>query len=178
VLPHNSTLFQICFMAANGPLVHSILPAILLHTRNHPLMMLLILILLPQAWSILAFNQALVLHQWQQVVSVFIHVAPMILTYGLRCYLFLCCYIRLEMLPLSLLLHSSLLLFNPILCTLLASERLLRSRPFRFPSSFAVCTDFPTCSDTSHMSLFGFVRYPGPETNIRHIHCVLLVRLC
>jgi hypothetical protein len=42
------------------------------------------LTLLPKAWSILAFNQALVLHQWQQVVSVFIHVAPMILTYGLR----------------------------------------------------------------------------------------------
>jgi hypothetical protein len=34
--------------------------------------------------SILAFNQSIVFHKWQQVVSVFIHVSPMFLTYGLR----------------------------------------------------------------------------------------------
>jgi hypothetical protein len=48
--------FQIVFAAANGPL----------------------------AWSILAFNQALVFHKWQNVTSVFIHISPMMLTYGLR----------------------------------------------------------------------------------------------
>jgi hypothetical protein len=36
--------------------------------------------------SILAFNQSIVFHKWQQVVSVFIHVSPMLLTYGLRWY--------------------------------------------------------------------------------------------
>jgi hypothetical protein len=58
VMPRNQTLFQIVFLCANGPL----------------------------AWSILAFNQAIVFHKWQQVVSVFIHVSPMLLTYGLRWY--------------------------------------------------------------------------------------------
>ncbi len=38
----------------------------------------------PLAWSVLTFNQALVFHKWQQVVSVFIHVSPMLLTFGLR----------------------------------------------------------------------------------------------
>eukprot|EP00301_Raphidiophrys_heterophryoidea_P011661 c17823_g1_i1.p1 GENE.c17823_g1_i1~~c17823_g1_i1.p1 ORF type:complete len:360 (-),score=62.00 c17823_g1_i1:57-1136(-) len=56
VFPHNATLFQISFLCANGPL----------------------------AWSILAFNQALVFHSWQHVTSVFIHISPMFLTYGLR----------------------------------------------------------------------------------------------
>ena len=56
VLPKNTALFQVVFLCANGPL----------------------------AWSVLAFNQSLVFHKWQQVVSVFIHVSPMLLTYGLR----------------------------------------------------------------------------------------------
>ena len=58
VMPHNATLFQIVFLASNGPL----------------------------AWSILAFNQSLIFHSWQHITSVFIHVSPMLLTYGLRWY--------------------------------------------------------------------------------------------
>ena len=55
-LPHNTVLFQIIFLCANGPL----------------------------AWSILAFNQSIVFHKWQQIVSVFIHISPMLFTFGLR----------------------------------------------------------------------------------------------
>ncbi len=58
VLPNRSELFLIVFIVANGPL----------------------------AWSILAFNQSLVLHNWQQITSVFIHVSPSCLTLGLRWY--------------------------------------------------------------------------------------------
>lgn len=54
--PTSHTAFQILFLCANGPL----------------------------AWAVLAFNQSLVFHKWQQVVSVFIHVSPMLLTYGIR----------------------------------------------------------------------------------------------
>jgi len=49
-------LFQIIFMISNGPL----------------------------AWSVLAFNQALVFHKWQNMTSVFIHVSPMMFSWGLR----------------------------------------------------------------------------------------------
>ena len=56
VAPTNAAAFQVLFLAANGPL----------------------------AWSVLAFNQSLVFHSWQHVTSVFIHVSPMLLTYGLR----------------------------------------------------------------------------------------------
>jgi len=56
VFPHDPTLFQIVFLCANGPL----------------------------AWSILAFNQSLVFHKCQQIVSVFIHISPMMVTFGLR----------------------------------------------------------------------------------------------
>jgi hypothetical protein len=56
--PTNAHLFQIVFFCANGPL----------------------------AWSILAFNQSLVFHKWQQIVSVFIHISPTMLTFGLRWY--------------------------------------------------------------------------------------------
>lgn len=56
VFPKNETLFQIVFLSSNGPL----------------------------AWAVLAFNQALALHKWQQVTSVFLHVSPMLLTYGIR----------------------------------------------------------------------------------------------
>ncbi len=58
VFPNRPQLFQIVFIVANGPL----------------------------AWSILAFNQSLVLHNWQQITSVFIHVSPSCLTLGLRWY--------------------------------------------------------------------------------------------
>ncbi len=56
--PHNHELFLIVFTVANGPL----------------------------AWSILAFNQSLVLHNWQQITSVFIHTSPGCLSLGLRWY--------------------------------------------------------------------------------------------
>lgn len=48
VLPTNATCFQVLFVAANGPL----------------------------AWSILAFQQSLVLHSLQHMISVFIHTSP------------------------------------------------------------------------------------------------------
>jgi hypothetical protein len=38
----------------------------------------------PLAWSVLAFNQALVFHKWQNMTSVFIHVSPMMFSWGLR----------------------------------------------------------------------------------------------
>lgn len=56
VFPTRHVLFQIIFMVSNGPL----------------------------AWSVLAFNQALVFHKWQNMTSVFIHVSPMMLSWGLR----------------------------------------------------------------------------------------------
>ena len=59
--PHHSPLtthrlFQIVFMCANGPL----------------------------AWSVLAFNHALIFHSWQHITSLVIHTSPMLLTYGIR----------------------------------------------------------------------------------------------
>ena len=54
--PRDARLFQIFFVCANGPV----------------------------AWSVLAFNQALVFHSWQHITSVFVHVSPMLLSYCLR----------------------------------------------------------------------------------------------
>ena len=54
--PHRADIFKVIFVCSNGPL----------------------------AWSVLAFNQALVFHSWQHITSVFVHVSPMLLTYGLR----------------------------------------------------------------------------------------------
>jgi hypothetical protein len=54
--PRDAQVFQIFFLCANGPV----------------------------AWSVLAFNQALVFHSWQHITSVFVHVSPMLLSYGLR----------------------------------------------------------------------------------------------
>jgi hypothetical protein len=56
VVPHSHVAFEVLFVAANGPL----------------------------AWSVLAFNQSLVFHDWQRITSVFIHVSPMLFTFGLR----------------------------------------------------------------------------------------------
>ena len=75
LFPASPELFLIVFTVANGPL----------------------------AWSILAFNQSLVLHNWQQITSVFIHTSPACITLGLRWY----------------------------------------------ASAFAVCADWPLCSDVS-----------------------------
>eukprot|EP00729_Bicosta_minor_P019113 gene19113-12699_t len=54
--PGDARLFQIVFMCANGPL----------------------------AWSVLAFNHALIFHSWQHITSLVIHTSPMLLTYGIR----------------------------------------------------------------------------------------------
>jgi hypothetical protein len=54
--PTDARLFQIFFVCANGPV----------------------------AWSVLAFNQALVFHSWQHITSVFVHVSPLLLSYCLR----------------------------------------------------------------------------------------------
>jgi len=54
--PDDARLFQIVFMCANGPL----------------------------AWSVLAFNHALIFHSWQHITSLVIHTSPMLLTYGIR----------------------------------------------------------------------------------------------
>mmetsp|Transcript_13148 Transcript_13148/g.15174 ORF Transcript_13148/g.15174 Transcript_13148/m.15174 type:complete len:384 (+) Transcript_13148:239-1390(+) len=54
--PKNATVFQLLFVSANGPL----------------------------AWSVLAFNNSLVLHSFQHIISLCIHTAPMMLTHSLR----------------------------------------------------------------------------------------------
>jgi hypothetical protein len=56
IYPHNTTLFQIIFLTANGPV----------------------------AWSVLAFGQSLIFHSRPHMTSVFIHVSPMLLSHGLR----------------------------------------------------------------------------------------------
>eukprot|EP00050_Salpingoeca_kvevrii_P006730 m.291290 g.291290 ORF g.291290 m.291290 type:complete len:387 (-) comp12451_c0_seq1:162-1322(-) len=54
--PHNYRLFQVLFMCATGPL----------------------------AWSMLAFSHSLIFHSHQHMISVVIHISPMILAHGLR----------------------------------------------------------------------------------------------
>jgi len=58
VMPSSPTVFRIVFMCANGPL----------------------------AWSVLAFNHALIFHSYAHVTSVAVHMSPLVLTYGLRWY--------------------------------------------------------------------------------------------
>jgi len=58
ILPQNERVFQVLFMCANGPL----------------------------AWSVFAFNNSLIFHSYAHLTSVFIHISPMMLTYGLRWY--------------------------------------------------------------------------------------------
>ncbi|GMH61701.1 hypothetical protein TrLO_g7546 [Triparma laevis f. longispina] len=54
--PHSAETFKIVFMVANGPL----------------------------AWAVLAFNNSLIFHSVQHMVSAFIHISPMLLSYCLR----------------------------------------------------------------------------------------------
>ncbi len=61
-----------------------------------------------QAWSIIAFSNAVVLHKWQHIVSVFIHLAPMVLTYGLRWCILLRCLASLPLRIQSLCRHFSI----------------------------------------------------------------------
>jgi hypothetical protein len=58
VRPDSPEMFRIVFMCANGPL----------------------------AWSVLAFNHALIFHSYAHITSVVVHVSPLVLTYGLRWY--------------------------------------------------------------------------------------------
>jgi hypothetical protein len=58
IMPKSSVVFQTMFMCANGPL----------------------------AWSVLAFNHAMIFHSYAHVTSVVIHVSPLVLSYGLRWY--------------------------------------------------------------------------------------------
>eukprot|EP00420_Gonyaulax_spinifera_P027897 CAMPEP_0197893336 /NCGR_PEP_ID=MMETSP1439-20131203/32698_1 /TAXON_ID=66791 /ORGANISM="Gonyaulax spinifera, Strain CCMP409" /LENGTH=420 /DNA_ID=CAMNT_0043513599 /DNA_START=69 /DNA_END=1328 /DNA_ORIENTATION=- len=57
-MPHSPRLFRVVFMCANGPL----------------------------AWSVLAFNHAMIFHSSAHITSVVIHTSPLILTYALRWY--------------------------------------------------------------------------------------------
>ncbi|GMH76465.1 hypothetical protein TrST_g1984 [Triparma strigata] len=54
--PHSAETFKILFMVSNGPL----------------------------AWAVLAFNNSLIFHSAQHMVSAFIHISPMLLSYCLR----------------------------------------------------------------------------------------------
>lgn len=56
IFPKSEVLFQVLFGLANGPL----------------------------AWSVLAFKNSLIFHNREQMTSAFIHMSPMIWTYGLR----------------------------------------------------------------------------------------------
>jgi len=56
--PESPALFRTVFMCANGPL----------------------------AWSVLAFNHAMIFHSYAHVTSVVVHFSPLLLTYGLRWY--------------------------------------------------------------------------------------------
>ena len=38
----------------------------------------------PLAWSVLAFNHAMIFHSYPHVTSAVVHLSPMILSYGLR----------------------------------------------------------------------------------------------
>lgn len=57
-MPDSPTVFRAAFMCANGPL----------------------------AWSVLAFNHALIFHSYAHVTSAAVHFSPLVLTYGLRWY--------------------------------------------------------------------------------------------
>ena len=54
--PNDPKLFQTVFMLSNGPL----------------------------AWATIAFNHSLIFHSYPHITSLFIHISPMLLTYGLR----------------------------------------------------------------------------------------------
>ena len=56
VMPKSPMVFRIVFMCANGPL----------------------------AWSVLAFNHAMIFHSYAHMTSVVVHVSPLLLSYGLR----------------------------------------------------------------------------------------------
>jgi len=58
VMPTSPRLFRTVFMCANGPL----------------------------AWSVLAFNHAMIFHSYAHMTSVVVHVSPLLLSYGLRWY--------------------------------------------------------------------------------------------
>ena len=55
-MPKSPRVFRVVFMCANGPL----------------------------AWSVLAFNHAMVFHSYAHMTSVVVHVSPLLLSYGLR----------------------------------------------------------------------------------------------
>jgi hypothetical protein len=93
--PKSPVMFQILFLCANGPL----------------------------AWSILAFNQALVFHKWQQITSVFIHVSPMMV----RC-------------------RQTSLSHPDAVAQVTYGIRW-------YASDFAVCENWPSCSDTSGLRM-------------------------
>jgi hypothetical protein len=92
--PHNTTLFQIAFLSSTFfEIFTNIIVDIILfflarsHNASAPTQHLSNFAIAgsgPLAWSILAFNQALIFHSWQHVTSVFIHISPMMLTFGLR----------------------------------------------------------------------------------------------
>lgn len=56
VMPGSAPLFRTVFMCANGPL----------------------------AWSVLAFNHAMIFHSYAHITSVVVHFSPLLLTYNLR----------------------------------------------------------------------------------------------
>ncbi|CAE7470165.1 gpc1, partial [Symbiodinium necroappetens] len=56
VMPKSPRVFRVVFMCANGPL----------------------------AWSVLAFNHAMVFHSYAHMTSVVVHVSPLLLSYGIR----------------------------------------------------------------------------------------------
>ena len=56
VMPKSPRVFRVVFMCANGPL----------------------------AWSVLAFNHAMVFHSYAHMTSVVVHVSPLLLSFGLR----------------------------------------------------------------------------------------------
>eukprot|EP00931_Biecheleriopsis_adriatica_P091207 TRINITY_DN65102_c0_g1_i1.p1 TRINITY_DN65102_c0_g1~~TRINITY_DN65102_c0_g1_i1.p1 ORF type:complete len:395 (+),score=51.20 TRINITY_DN65102_c0_g1_i1:53-1186(+) len=58
LMPSSPAVFRTMFMCSNGPL----------------------------AWSVLAFNHAMIFHSYAHVTSVVVHVSPLLLTYGLRWY--------------------------------------------------------------------------------------------
>ncbi|CAE8635418.1 unnamed protein product [Polarella glacialis] len=57
-MPQSPAVFRTVFMCANGPL----------------------------AWSVLAFNHAMIFHSYAHLTSVVVHFSPLLLSYGLRWY--------------------------------------------------------------------------------------------